>query len=135
MADLLEEAAGWLDGMRTAHLSRPVVYCRPSAGSGQGAEVEVAATIGKTVFEIDDGSGAVERFESRDFLISAGELVLGGDTTLPQPGDRVKEPAGVLGVKVLVYEVMAPGKEPCWRWSDPFRRTLRIHTKQVDEVF
>ena len=131
MADLLEQAAGWLDGMRTAHLSRPVVYCRPSAGSGQGAEVEVAATIGKTVFEIDDGSGAVERFESRDFLIAASALVLGGDTTLPQPGDKVTESADG---KTLVYEVMAPGKEPCWRYSDPYRRTLRIHTKQVDEL-
>lgn len=124
MGDLLEQAAGWLDGMRTAHLSKPVLYCRGSDSA------EVPATIGKTVFEIDDGSGAVERFESRDFLIAATALALGGAATLPQPGDKVKETAGG---KVLVYEVMAPGKEPCWRWSDPFRRTLRVHTKQVGE--
>jgi hypothetical protein len=122
--DLLEQAAGWLDGMRVAHLSRPVQYCRG------GDVVHVAATVGKTVFEIDDGYGAVERFESRDFLIRTADLVLGDAQTLPQPGDRIKETAGA---KLVVYEVMAPGKEPCWRWSDPYRGTLRVHSKQVDE--
>jgi hypothetical protein len=124
MGDLLGQAAAWLGDMRTAHLSHPVTYRRPSAGSGQAAEVEVAATVGRTVFDIDDGYGAVERFESRDFLISAGELVLAGGPVEPQPGDRIID-----GGKT--YEAMAPGKAPCWRWSDPFRRTLRIHTKQV----
>jgi hypothetical protein len=124
VADLLQQAADWLDGMRVAHLSRPVQYCRG------GDSVRVAATVGKTVFEIDDGYGTVERFESRDFLILTADLVLGGTETLPQPGDRIKETAGT---KLVVYEVMAPGKEPCWRWSDPYRRTLRVHAKQVDE--
>jgi hypothetical protein len=124
VGDLLDQAAGWLDGMRQAHLSRSVLYCRA------GDSVAVAATVGKTIFEIDDGYGAVERFESRDFLIAASALSLGGEPVEPQPGDKVKESAGG---KVLVYEVMAPGKEPCWRWSDPFRRTLRVHTKQVGE--
>jgi hypothetical protein len=130
MADLLQTGTAWLGDMRTAHLSHPVTYCRPSTASGQVAEVEVAATVGKTVFDIEDSYGAVERFESRDFLISAGELVLSGQPVEPRPGDRIKEPAGG---KVLVYEAMAPGKAPCWRWSDPFRRTLRIHTKHVGE--
>jgi hypothetical protein len=35
------------------------------------------------------------------------------------------------GAKTFIYEVMAPGKEPAWRWSDVFRKVLRIHTKQV----
>lgn len=124
MADLLQQAADWLDGMRVAHLSRPVQYYRG------GDSVQVAATVGKTVFEIDDGCGVVERFESRDFLIPAAGLVLGGAETLPQPGDRVKE---TTGANVVVYEVLTPGKEPCWRWSDPYRRTLRVHAKQIDE--
>jgi len=129
MADLLEQAAGWLDGMRKTHLSRAVTYQRPSTGSGQAAEVEVAAAIGRTVFEIDDGSGAVVQWESRDFLIAAADLVIGDrPVTLPQPGDRISE---TQDGKVYVYEAMAPGKEPCWRYSGPYRRTLRVHTKQV----
>jgi hypothetical protein len=35
------------------------------------------------------------------------------------------------GDQVFVYEVLAPGGEPPWRYSDPYRRTLRIHTKHV----
>ena len=123
MADLLEQAAGWLDGMRAQHLSRRVVYSRGDDS------VEVAATIGRTVFEIDDGSGAVVQWESRDFLITAGDLVLGGEVVEPEPGDKIREEQDS---KVHVYEVMAPGKERCWRYSDPYRRTLRVHTKQVD---
>ena len=35
------------------------------------------------------------------------------------------------GGKTYEYEVMAPGNDPCWRWSDDYRRTLRIHTKLI----
>lgn len=56
------------------------------------------------------------------------DLVLGGATALPKAGDRVRETDGG---KVFVYEVMAPGNEPAWRYSDPYRRALRIHTKHV----
>ena len=122
MGDLLETAAGWLDGMRRAHLSRTVTYCRGEESA------EVAATVGKTEFDIDDGYGAVERFVSRDFLIAGAALVLGGEAVEPRPGDKIEETAG--GV-VHVHEVLAPGKEPCWRWSDPYRTTLRIHTKET----
>ena len=123
MGDLLESAATWLGGMRARHLSRPVTYQRGSDS------VEVAATVGKTEFEIDGGYGVVERFVSRDFLVAAADLTLAGEPVEPQPGDRIRE---TVGQKVHVHEVMAPGKEPCWRWSDPYRATLRVHTKEVD---
>ena len=31
------------------------------------------------------------------------------------------------------FEVMAPGGEPVWRWSDPYHQVYRIHTKCVSE--
>ena len=122
MADLLQKASDWLEDMRTKHASRLVTYKR-------GAEtIVVSATIGRTVFEIDDGVGVSTQYEARDFLILAQELMLGGERTLPQRGDRIQE---TVGDQSIEYEVLAPGKEPCWRYSDPFRKTLRIHTKQV----
>ena len=85
-------------------MARTVEYCR-------GAEsVSVQATIGRTVFEVDDASGLLEKWESRDFLIAAAELVLAGAQVLPQRGDRIRETGGG---KVYVYEAMAPGREPC----------------------
>ena len=47
---------------------------------------------------------------------------------LPQSGDRIREPAGT---QTLVYEVLAYGDEPPWRYVDPHRLQVRFHTKQI----
>lgn len=122
MPDMLEHGSAWLDQQRTAHMTRRVEYRR----GAQAASVD--ATIGRTLFEQVDRMGSVQRVESRDFLVLRTDLVLGGVETLPKAGDRVIDPDGT---SVAVYEVMAPGAEPPWRYSDPYRRTLRIHTKHV----
>ena len=122
MADLLEGASAWLDAQRLKFMSRTVSYCH-----GKDS-VDVRAAVGKTVFEVDSGYGVLERIESRDYLVPAVDLVLDGETTLPARGDRIKETDGG---KVFVYEVMAPGSEPHFIFSDPYRRTLRIHTKFI----
>ena len=122
MADLLEKGAAWLEDRRTRHLTRTVTYVR-----GEDS-VSVAATIGKTTFEQADEYGVIHRTESRDFLVLTADLVLDGSPTLPKAGDRIREADGD---QVFVYEVLAPGGEPPWRYSDPYRRTLRIHTKHV----
>jgi len=124
MVDLLARGSAWLDDQRTRHLTRLVVYERG------GDSVEIAATVGRTVFEQADDYGIIHRTESRDYLVLATNLVLAGVQTLPKAGDRIRETDGD---KVFVYEVMAPGGEPPYRFSDPYRRTLRIHTKQVAE--
>ena len=122
MGDLLENASAWLDAQRLKFMSHTVTYQRGEVS------VDVRAMLGKTVFEINDGYGLIEKVESRDYLVPAADLVLDGETTLPARGDRIRETDRG---KVFVYEVMAPGKEPHFRFSDPYRRTLRIHTKLV----
>jgi len=122
MADLLAQGSEWLEAQRHAHCTRTVAYVRGDAS------VELLATVGRTVFEQTDAYGIVERTEARDFLVRAEDLALDGARTLPERGDRVRE---AVGEQVLVYEVMAPGNEPHYRFSDPYRRTLRIHTKHV----
>jgi len=123
MADMLQEASAWLEEKRHEHCTVPVTYVRGDDS------VELQATIGRTIFEQRDDYGVLEKVESRDFLVRAEDLVVGGDRTLPERGDRVREEQDG---KVYVYEVMAPGREPHYRFSDPYRKTLRIHTKQVD---
>lgn len=122
MPDVLEKGLAWLDDQRHAHMTRTVVYQR-------GADaVEIAATIGRTEFEQVDEFGIVHKVQSRDFLVRTADLVLAGALTLPKAGDRIRETAGA---QTFVYEVMAPGNEPPWRYSDPYRKALRIHTKHV----
>ncbi len=122
MTDLLSRGLSWLEDQRHQHLTRTVTYQRG------GSEVELAATIGRTVFEQDDHAGGLTRIESRDFLIRAADLVLATETILPKPGDRIRESDAIT---IYTYEVMAPGTEPPWRYSDVNRTTLRIHTKHV----
>lgn len=123
MPDLLETGQQWLADQLKTHASRSVVYVR-------GIEqVVVPATIGRTLLKLDDGYGGVRmEWTDRDFLISAADLLLAGNAATPERGDRIRE---TVGAQILVFEVMAPGKEPPWRWSDPFRKMLRIHTKHV----
>ena len=123
VTNLLEYGSRWLDDRRVRHLSRPVVYTRGDAA------VSVQAAIGRTTFEVDNGTGVFESYESRDFLISSADLVLDETLVLPQRGDRIQEEQN--GV-TYVYEVMAPGREPVFRFSDTYRQTLRIHTKLVE---
>lgn len=122
MSDLLERGSVWLDDQRTRHMTRSVEYRR-----GMDA-VSLSATVGRTVFEQADEYGIVHRTESRDYLVLTTDLVLAGVKAVPRAGDRVRETDGD---QVFVYEVMALGAEPPYRYSDPYRRTLRIHTKHV----
>ena len=122
MGDLLAKATGWLESERHKHRTVPVTYERDAASVG------LKATVGRTEFELRDDYGMVQKVESRDFLVRTQDLVLGGGLTVPERGDVVREERGS---QVFVYEVMAPGKEPAWRYSDPERRTIRIHAKHV----
>jgi hypothetical protein len=123
MSDLLQTGTEWLADQLKTHASRQVVYRRGAD------EVAVQTTVGRTLLKLGDDYGGVRmEWTDRDFLIHAADLVLGGTVVLPERGDQIRE---TQGTKTFVYEVMAPGKEPPWRWSDPHRKMLRIHTKQI----
>jgi hypothetical protein len=123
MADMLRAGQEWLANQLKAHASCTVVYLR---GANQ---TSVTAIIGRTLMKIEDGYGGVHmQWTDRDYLVPPAELVLAGSQILPERGDTIRETDNG---KVYIYEVNAPGNEPPWRWSDPHRRLLRIHTKQI----
>ena len=124
MADMLEQGASWLDDQRHQHMTRSVSYARGAS------TVAIQATVGQTEFEQADdvGGGIVHKTESRDYLIRTADLVLDGQATLPKRGDQIRETDGTTTV---VYEVLSPGDEPVFRYSDPYRNALRIHTKHI----
>ena len=84
MTDLLGQAADWLERMRRRHMTRRVVYSRG------GESAETAATLGSTTYELTDEYGVTVQTQATDFLISADELILGGELTTPRPGDRIR---------------------------------------------
>jgi len=122
MTDMLEQGEGWLDDQRHQHMTRAVSY-------GRGAStVAVQATIGRTVFEQADEYGIVTKTETRDYLIRTADLVLNGLAVLPTRGDQIRETEGPT---TFVYEVLSPGDEPVFRYADPYRKALRIHTRHI----
>ena len=123
MRDLLQTGAEMLDRVRKREMARTVTYVRGAAS------VELAATVGKTMFPVDNGTAAPVTFESRDYIVSAADLVLGGEQALPERGDRIRDE---FGGTVHVYEVMVPGGQLHYRLSGPEQNILRIHTKLVD---
>ena len=124
MADLLKDGAVWLAGQLKAFASQSVRYVR---GSGS---VQVAATIGRSVFDVDNGAGGLLRLESRDYLIAPEDLVLSGVPIQPREGDRVEETAA--DGTVSAYEVARLGSEPCWRF-DQYRTRMVVHTRKVTQ--
>ena len=113
MSDLLQRGSQWLEQMRNAHCASEVEYRRGEDGYA------VNATFGKTDFEVADESGLTVGGHVWDFLILADQAV-----SEPQVGD-------VIVANGQRYEVMNLGSEGCWRWSDPYRQTYRIHTKDI----
>lgn len=123
MSNLLEQGASWLNDQRHKFMTSTIVYER-------GVDsVTLLATIGRTEFEQSDEQGLISRIESRDFVMQRADLVLGGNPVLPKAGDIIKE---TVGTTTYVYEVMAPGGEPPFRYADPYRYSLRVHTKYIE---
>ncbi|MDB5294909.1 MAG: hypothetical protein JWO31_892 [Phycisphaerales bacterium] len=100
----------------------PVTYYRGSDA------VAVLATVGRAVTGNRDDYGLSVRTESRDYLIDAAALVIGGQAVEPRGGDRIVEGNPQTGA---AFEVMELPGEPCWRYSDPQRTVIRLHTKYV----
>lgn len=121
MDDMLANASAWLDSMRRQHLSRWVTYQR-------GAESQPClASVSKSDFETQTDTGLVERWESRDYLISYHEMPF----PVPQRGDRILE---TLNNVTVTFEVCSPRGMPAWHWADPHRTAIRVHTKAVAET-
>ena len=129
MVDLLQTGVAWLNRQRVQHLSQSVVYQRG------GETVQLAATLGATTVEVTDDTGATVKSPQMDFIVSADALVFGTDGAVVTPliGDRIHV-ADATG-KTLVYEVLSLPDGRHYRPCDPNGRMLRIHAKQVDEVF
>jgi hypothetical protein len=123
MTDVLQKGQEWLASKLTQHASRQVVYRRGELGA------TLQATIGRSMYDQDDGEGIVTRSQVRDFLIDTYALLSSIIGTLPRRGDTIVE---IDGEHTFIFEVMALGGDPPWRYSDPFRLKLRIHTKQIE---
>ncbi|NBC11284.1 MAG: hypothetical protein GVY24_06035 [Planctomycetes bacterium] len=117
-SNLLRLGSQWLSEKRSTHCASTVTYQR-------GVDTyPVAATYGQTRYEIHEESGFVSGGHVWDFLIVATEL----PGIVPGAGDLIVADG-------RRYEVMPLGEDTQgWRWSDPFRGTYRIHTRDIGDA-
>ena len=124
MSDMLAAGLAWLTQQLTEFASQTVVYAR---GANQ---VSVPATFGAKLLKLQGPDGGIRmQWTDMDFLIASAYLNFNGQPIIPQRGDfiYITQPPVVQCFEVLPYLDEAP-----WRWSDPHRTMLRIHTKHVD---
>jgi hypothetical protein len=125
MSDLLKQGLMWLSQQRTNHMASPVQYQR----AGQ-MPVQVQATVGRTDLDITDGAGASLQTHVVDFLILASDLA---DLYPPRRGDVILATGSGGDHEYEVLDLPGAG-DGCWRWSDPYHTTLRIHTKDIGSL-
>ena len=119
MGDLLRQGSQWLEQQRTAHCSSQVIYRRDVT------ELLVNATFGRTEYEVEDEYGLRVGAQVTDFLILADDLSPTFDE--PEAGDQIVADG-------RLYEVMPLSGQGHCRWSDPYRTTMRIHTKDMGQA-
>lgn len=124
MTNIFRKASEWLGQQRHEHATSPITYRR-----GERSIEDVPATIGRTEYQQEDAYGIVTRAEARDYIVRVQDLAIDGVETLPEVGDLIEE---LQCGKVYVYEVLPIGSgQTAWKYADPFRQSIRIHTKQV----
>ena len=126
MGDLLRQGSQWLAGVLKQHAASPVTYSRPPADEdGETIALYIAATVGKTDYEKLDQYGMPVGATASDFLVAGADLA--ATFGEPKVGDRITTDDGV------VYEVLDVPGQGCWRWTDGFGNTMRIHTKRIGD--
>ena len=114
MSDMLRTGLQWLEQQRNSHMSSAITYTRGETS------IEVVATHGKTDYTAVDGSGFEIAGHVNDFLILAASFTFDE----PEVGDQIATDNGT-------YEVMQIAGDGHWRWSDPYRATIRVHTREI----
>lgn len=116
MTDMLRAGSDWLEKMRSKHCTSSITYQR---GALSGT---FFSTFARTDYEVDDDLGFRVGIQMVDFLILASDFTPTFGS--PEVADRIVADG-------VTYEVMSLAGQGTWRWSDPYRTTMRIHVKEV----
>jgi hypothetical protein len=117
---LLESATAYLAQRLESQTTIDIVYSR--IGDFGAESIPLKATRGSTPFEATSEDGIVHRWETRDYLIKAATLTFG----VPIDGDTITDGTDT-------YQVQSIGGQQPYRYSDPGRSIIRVHTKLMDQ--
>ena len=90
---------------------------------GDSADLKVIP--GESTHEIERPDGQLlERVQGRDYLILVSELTAGGITLPLQRHATVVEGADT-------HKVLSAGGDAHWKYTDPTKTVIRVHTKKA----
>lgn len=121
MANMLAKAVERLQALQQTSAATPITYRRSRSS------LAFSATRGQSTFTDQDDMGVLTIVTS-DFIFPVSliqSLTTSTSLVEPKAGDVI-EVAGQ-----GVYEVLGSDNEPPFRYSDPARTQVRVHTKQI----
>ena len=122
MSDMIKTGVDWLANQMSAFASQTVTYSRGNDS------VIINATFGSTDLSIADDYGSSIAGKVVDLIVTAANLVLDGKEIKPEIGDKIELADGS---KTTIYEVLDLAGDGCYRFSDSYGISLRIHTKII----
>ncbi|MEO2049059.1 MAG: hypothetical protein ABGX16_21075 [Pirellulales bacterium] len=127
MVDLIQKGAIWHESKRKAHRTVAVTVRRG------GLEFTALATKGfySSVAESTDGMIINERAEDYIIAVVNYDFANGKGPVEPEVGDFIYDSSSGSEVRM---EVLPLAVEPAKRYSDSYRISWRIHTKETGNV-
>lgn len=119
MADVFSSGLRWFEAAFKGNAGSSVGY---QFGAGS---VSLTAVIGETPVGSQLEKDVLMTWRSQDFLVQAADLVdSSGAAITPTVGHALTSNGNT-------FRVAAASDGRCFRYTDPTRRTLRIHTKEL----
>jgi hypothetical protein len=123
MSNMMSAGAAWLALELASNAAVEITYTRGTSS------VQLNATAGSYLLKLSEPNGGFRIVHTdRDYVFPAQNLILDGVVTVPQSGDQITEVTAD-GVTRTYVVMTYGGGEPLYRYSDPFRTLMRVHTK------
>ena len=117
---MLDIGATHLAKQRTLFMSSPVTIQR----NGE-TDIAINATKGVSDFSYVDEYGVDVLSQSKDYIVLASDVTFANP--LPKQNDIIVE---VIEGYTIESEVLSFGNEPHYRFTDSFKKEIRIHTRE-----
>lgn len=121
MADVLRNGIQWLADQRASHMASAISYYRRGSGTPQAAPTTATVAAIKAEDLLDGDFVATASL--KDWIMAASDFVTAGVFQEPEPGDLIVDTN-----TGATWEVCELGLERCWRYSDAYSFSVRVHT-------
>lgn len=132
MTNLLQRGVTWLGGQLKSSCGVTITYTRRTQS------VTLTATAENHEYQIVDEEGFATSVVSRDYILHAAELIIGGAVIRPRAGDLIAETVAGLActfevtpLSGVVRRTNAGLSEGEYEPMDTDGTLLRVHTKKI----